>query len=225
MSITHKYTLLCDEFRQENNGKFFIIGLYTPDIAVRFDPQEARRWLAESSHRGPIVIVVVDPPPAHCVPLAAAWMDVLGRDVETVAKPIAEMRRFAQYAHVTLTHWLAHGPDPGYFLRGLLRTGSRSNNSAWSYAPFDALIDSALAEPSGPARLALFHEADRLAVQDQCAVIPLLYGRYAVAARGWVHGLWEWGAMGMPFDEVVVDERSPRHHGSADEAAGAAPSP
>ncbi|TMB86547.1 MAG: hypothetical protein E6J45_13715 [Chloroflexi bacterium] len=101
---------------------------HTPDIAVRFDPQKARRWLAESSHRGPIVIVVVDPPPAHCVPLAAAWMDVLGRDVETVAKPIAEMRRFAQYAHVTLTHWLAHGPDPGYFLRGLLRTGSRSNN-------------------------------------------------------------------------------------------------
>lgn len=34
MAITHKYTLLCDEIRQENNGKFLILGLYTPDIAV-----------------------------------------------------------------------------------------------------------------------------------------------------------------------------------------------
>jgi hypothetical protein len=38
MAITHKYTLLCDEFRQENNGKFLIIGLYTPDIVVPIVP-------------------------------------------------------------------------------------------------------------------------------------------------------------------------------------------
>jgi len=34
MALIHQYTLLCDEVRQENNGKFFIIGLYTPDVAV-----------------------------------------------------------------------------------------------------------------------------------------------------------------------------------------------
>ena len=34
MALTHKYTLLCDEIRQENNGKFLIIGLYTPDMTV-----------------------------------------------------------------------------------------------------------------------------------------------------------------------------------------------
>ena len=34
MAITHKYTLLCDDIRQENNGKFIILGLYTPDIIV-----------------------------------------------------------------------------------------------------------------------------------------------------------------------------------------------
>lgn len=34
MPVTHKYTLLCDEVRQENNGKFLVIGLYTPDISV-----------------------------------------------------------------------------------------------------------------------------------------------------------------------------------------------
>jgi hypothetical protein len=32
--ISHKYTLVCDEVRQEINGKFIILGLYTPDIVV-----------------------------------------------------------------------------------------------------------------------------------------------------------------------------------------------
>jgi hypothetical protein len=34
MALTHKYTLLCDEIRQEINGKYIILGLYTPDIIV-----------------------------------------------------------------------------------------------------------------------------------------------------------------------------------------------
>jgi hypothetical protein len=34
MAITLKYTLVCDDVRQENNGKLLIIGLYTPNIAA-----------------------------------------------------------------------------------------------------------------------------------------------------------------------------------------------
>jgi len=34
MPFTHKYTLICDEVRQENNGKLIIIGLYTDEMAV-----------------------------------------------------------------------------------------------------------------------------------------------------------------------------------------------
>jgi len=34
MAITHKYTLMCDEVRQEVSGKFIVIGLYTPGITV-----------------------------------------------------------------------------------------------------------------------------------------------------------------------------------------------
>lgn len=32
--ITHKYTIVCDEVRQENNGKFILLGVYTPSIVV-----------------------------------------------------------------------------------------------------------------------------------------------------------------------------------------------
>lgn len=34
MAITHKYTLVCDDVRQENSGKFIIIGLYTGSMGV-----------------------------------------------------------------------------------------------------------------------------------------------------------------------------------------------
>src|ERR1700689_4229768 len=34
MAITSKFSMMCDEVRVENNGKFIILGLYTPDMAV-----------------------------------------------------------------------------------------------------------------------------------------------------------------------------------------------
>jgi hypothetical protein len=38
MAINHKYTLVCDDIRQENNGKFILIGLYMGNITVPHVP-------------------------------------------------------------------------------------------------------------------------------------------------------------------------------------------
>jgi|SRR6267142_707359 len=34
MAITAKYILLCDEVRQEINGKFILLGVYMPDMTI-----------------------------------------------------------------------------------------------------------------------------------------------------------------------------------------------
>jgi hypothetical protein len=34
MAFRHKFTIMCDEIRQENNGKFIVLGLYTPNMTV-----------------------------------------------------------------------------------------------------------------------------------------------------------------------------------------------
>lgn len=34
MPITQKHVIMCDDVRREDNGKFIIIGMYTPDLAV-----------------------------------------------------------------------------------------------------------------------------------------------------------------------------------------------
>jgi hypothetical protein len=38
MAITHKYTLVCDDIRQENTGKFILVGLYTGQIGIPHVP-------------------------------------------------------------------------------------------------------------------------------------------------------------------------------------------
>jgi hypothetical protein len=34
MPVTQKFSLMCDEVRREDNGKFIIVGAYTPDMAI-----------------------------------------------------------------------------------------------------------------------------------------------------------------------------------------------
>jgi hypothetical protein len=38
MPITARYILLCDDVRREDNGKFILIGMYTPDMVVQQIP-------------------------------------------------------------------------------------------------------------------------------------------------------------------------------------------
>jgi hypothetical protein len=33
MALEHRYTLVCEDIRQENTGKWIVVGIYTPNIA------------------------------------------------------------------------------------------------------------------------------------------------------------------------------------------------
>jgi class 3 adenylate cyclase len=68
---------------------------------------------------------------------------------------------------------------------------------------------------SGPASgssLELFHQADRLAVAERAAVIPLAYGRSMAFVKPWVQGWWEFGKSCSSFADLEVDSASPRGH-------------
>jgi ABC-type oligopeptide transport system substrate-binding subunit/class 3 adenylate cyclase len=187
---------------------------HTPDIALRFDPAVAREFLKRSEHRGPIRLTTsrtVNPP--YLDKLIRCWCEVLDVDIETVFISVEDQDRSGDLGHAGFQGWVAAYPDPEYFLYMLLHSRSTSNASRWSSAPFDALVDRALAQDSGTARMALFHEADRLAAQEECAVIPLVYSRMVTLVQPWVHGWWEWGVPWLSYDELTVDDRSPRARG------------
>jgi ABC-type transport system substrate-binding protein len=68
------------------------------------------------------------------------------------------------------------------------------------------VIERARSERDGRTRLELFHEADRMAVADQVAVIPLVYVRNAIVVKPWVKGWWEFGKSWSSFADLVVGE-------------------
>jgi len=190
---------------------------HTPDTALPFDPDLAREHSRRSDHRGPLLIAHPAAVQPSTVPLWESlihtWREVLELEIENIEITFRDVVRASELVHATLGAWTAGYPDAGYFLHMLLHSRSTSNIQRWSSAQFDQLVDRALAQESSAARLALFHEADRVAVQQECSVIPLFYSRITTLVQPWVHGWSGWAAPEQSLDELTIDERSPRAHG------------
>jgi ABC-type oligopeptide transport system substrate-binding subunit len=190
---------------------------HTPDTALPFNPKLAREYCRRSEHRGPLRVAHSAEQQPSVVPLMASlvdtWREVLQLEIESVDITIHDLVRAAELVHANLEGWAAGYPDPDYFLRMLLYSRSKSNVQHWSSSRFDDLIDRALAQDSSAARLALFHEADRVAVQQECSVIPLFYSRDLALVQQWVKGWRQWSVTWQSFDELIIDERSPRFRG------------
>jgi ABC-type oligopeptide transport system substrate-binding subunit len=185
---------------------------HTPDIAPRFDPDAAREHLARSGLAGPLTIGVFGEWSEIAGAIAGSWKDVLGLEVDLLpwSKDDALGLRFDWKAPIYVHGWLPGYPDPEYYLRLLLHSDSKTNEGGFSYAPYDALIERARQERVGRARLELYHEADRMAVGDQIALIPLVYGRNMAFVKPWIEGWWEFGKSSATCADLVVGADSPR---------------
>jgi ABC-type oligopeptide transport system substrate-binding subunit len=189
---------------------------HTPDIALRFDPNLAREALERTTVPRTLSVACLADNEVLLRPVVDAWNEVLGLHVEihtwTSEQAIAPMDP-KKLAPIYFTGWLPGYPDPEYFLRLLFQSDSRTNEGGFSHPQFDELIERARIERGDRGRLELFHEADKMAVADRVAVIPLVYGRSLALVKPWVHGWWEFGKSSASFADLQVDERSPRIHG------------
>ena len=165
---------------------------HTPEISLRYDADEARACLARSGHAGPLSIAGLDDDEPILDPVVDGWRSVLGLQVDRVEwslDDIATMDAPSEQSPIYFTGWLPGYADPEYFLRLLFHSQSRTNEGGFDHPPFDELIERARQERSDRGRLALFHDADRMAVVDRVAVIPLVYGRSLAVLKPFVHGL------------------------------------
>lgn len=171
---------------------------HTPDIALRHDPELARECLSRSGHMGAIELNGL----AHWGPilgaLAASWEEALDRPVL--------VREGSTEGAIRITGWLPGYPDPEYYLRLLFQSTSRTNEGGFADPAFDELIERARQERSDRSRLELFHEADRYAVAERVAVIPLVYGRSTAFVKPHVGGWWEFGKSSASFGDLTVAE-------------------
>ncbi len=183
---------------------------HTPDIAPRFDAELAREFLERAGVDEGIEIVTTAGGEIERLSRAVCdgWREILGLSAELrvldTVEFAKERMRLVEYAPVAPTAWFPGYPDPEYFLRLLLHSEAVDNRGHWSHAPFDELIERARREADGRARLELFHEADRLAIADQVAVIPLAYARNVFFVKPWVRGWWEFGKSWSSFADLLV---------------------
>jgi len=185
---------------------------HTPDIALRYDPELARECLVKSGYEGDLELTGLVAWDAIVEMIAGSWEEALGRRVtiRTLDGVVEDRHRGAgasgiREGSIRVTGWLPGYPDPEYFLRLLFQSTSRTNEGGFADAAFDDLIEAARQERSDRGRLERFHEADRYAVAERVAVIPLVYGRSTAFVRPRVHGWWEFGKSSANFGDLVVE--------------------
>jgi len=188
---------------------------HTPDIALRFDPDLARSALPEAVPA--IAMACLEDDRTLLDPVADSWREILGIQVDLRPWTTAELETMSppvEHAPVYFTGWLPGYADPEYILRLLFHSKSRTNEGGFASEAFDDLIERARQERSDRGRLDLFHQADRMAVTELVAVIPLVYGRSLAIVKPWVGGWWEFGKSSANFADLVVDASSPRARGA-----------
>ena len=183
---------------------------HTPDIALRYDPDLARECLARSGYDGSLELAGMMVWDDILDVIAGSWRDVFGERVSAsswswLEEEARSIGTRIDTAPIRITGWLPGYPDPEYYLRLLFQSTSRTNEGGFADPVFDELIEAARQERSDRGRLERFHEADRYAVAERVAVIPLVYGRSTAFVRPQVRGWWEFGKSSANFADLVVE--------------------
>jgi len=170
---------------------------HSPHIGVPFDPEQARRLIAEAGYPngrglGPFTMTIPEGVKLASLIPFQAWYEILGVRVTVNPVPVADHFHGLQAAPTPIgfSGWAPDYPDPDAYLRLVFHSTSINNVGRWRSARFDALIEEAQAATDQRRRMALYHEADRLLVAEEVAIIPLRYNRimWLVAPR--VKGWW-----------------------------------
>ena len=174
-----------------------------------FDPDAARRLLAESRYGGadnlPPIKSYSSDDAIHW-----AWREHLGLEVEAVS-----VLEFADWLErmdnlefgVFTSGWCADYPDPQNFLEVLFHSDSAENSFAYSSEAVDALLEEAAVEPDADRRVRLYQQAEQLVLDDWVAV-PLWHSREFLLVQPYVKG-FEVTPIGVPQLQNISIERQP----------------
>ncbi len=169
-------------------GQFMPPGAFghVRDIAPPgFDPDQARRLLAEAGYPQGFTVTLTGPNDRYvndaqiCQSIGQMWARIgIKVRVDTMPYAAYSQRTARSDTSISFGGWANSSGEPSAGLRGLLGTRDVArgwgtvNRSGWSNAEFDATLGRALTTADDAAREALFQEATRIAVRE-VAWIPL----------------------------------------------------
>lgn len=162
---------------------------HDPDLeGLRFDPEQARRFLEQSKYADPDtrprIVLTLRSTGGSIGPefetLIEMWRQNLGVEVEIqrvewatyLQDLFSDDRKYQSFA----IGWTADYPDPQNFLDILFHSASDSNLTGYSNPEVDGLLEQARVEQDERRRIDLYHRAEQEIVND-APWLPLWYGR------------------------------------------------
>jgi ABC-type oligopeptide transport system substrate-binding subunit/predicted Ser/Thr protein kinase len=163
---------------------------YSPGIGLAYDPDRARRLLAEAGYvdgRGfPALNACTarDGAMKSVVQyVQAQWRDILGIQITWEQQDWLAYRERLLVAppHIHIMGFLADYPDPDSFLR----VAMHQPDCRWHNERYEQLLEQARQITDEAERVRFHQAADRLLVEE-AAIVPLLYGRNHLLVKPWV---------------------------------------
>ena len=163
---------------------------HSPGIALAYDPDRARRLLAEAGYpRGegfPAVEAC-----AHWSPvyeptgqyIVNQWRDILGLQITwTRLDWLAYKERLREnMPEIYVMGWVVDYPDPDCFLR----VAMHQPYVLWRNDSYEQLLESARRIADEAERVKFYRAADRLLIEE-AAIIPLFHGQHHFLIKPWV---------------------------------------
>jgi oligopeptide transport system substrate-binding protein len=159
------------------------MGHYEPLDVIHYDPEQARRLLAEAGYPNgkgfPKFTILINTSEAHRTVAEAIqqmWRQELNIDVgieNQEWKVFMDSMNSLNY-DVARYGWIGDFMDPVTFL-GMWRTGDGNNATGWSNPAYDQLLDEAARTADPKKRFAILHQAEQLWLSEPPGVIIYWY--------------------------------------------------
>jgi oligopeptide transport system substrate-binding protein len=162
-------------------------------VGIGYDPERARRWLAEAGYPGgkgfPEVVLMYNTSEGHARIAQAVqqmWRRELGIAVRVENQ---EWKVFLQTTlrkdgpHIFRMAWCADYPDANNWLMEVFHPGKSANRVHWSNAEFARLTERAQVVQAPAERAALYRRAEQILCEEQAVIAPIYFYTYVTLTR------------------------------------------
>lgn len=104
------------------------------------------------------------------------WKESLGIEITLSPMEWADFSGFRKTddCEIARQGWIGDYADPATFF-DLFTTGAGTNDSKYSNAEYDALVNAARSEQDPAKRMEMYHQAEQILVADDAGVIPIVF--------------------------------------------------
>jgi ABC-type oligopeptide transport system substrate-binding subunit/class 3 adenylate cyclase len=176
-------------------------------VGLPYDPQRARRLMAEAGYPGGRGFSVVEALTPHereplSKHLRAQWQENLGVEITWQQMEYGAFveRVCRELPSISLVRWVADYPDPDNFLRVGLAMWLRG----WGNETYAKFVEEASRSMVQEERMNLYKRADKILVEE-AAVVPLNYVRQHLLIKPWVKKHPTSATMGWFWKDVIIE--------------------